>query len=187
MAIYQYDITDFLNDEMDSRRLTQEITLSPIDPTLTGITEHNNLVDIEFSIDLDSGEQTLLDNIAADHNGQPLPPSALDDFLDENSLVEVTPSDSTSVIVGEFHIMQTLINRRAIYNDIENPVYDSAITPILGEDGLLQDHANKISNLETIHGKTGWHNQEVVKATYTRPDNLLITYFICMKIGRAHV
>ncbi len=176
MAIYQYDITDFLNDSVNLRKLVQEIGLTNIDPILTGITEHNNLVDIEFSIDIDAGEETTLDGVVASHDGQPLPDSSLHTFLDENSEVEVTPSDSTASIIGEFHIMQSLINRREIFNDIENPIYEPTLTPILGGSGLIQTNTNRIAILENIHAKTGWHNQEVIKATYTKPDNLLIYY-----------
>jgi len=176
MALYQYDITDFLNDAVNLRKLTYEITIANIDPTLTGITNHQDLVNIEFQYDLSSGEQTTLDGIVATHDGQALPPSSLETFLDENAEVTVTPNDSTSSITGEFEIMQVLINRRELFNDLENPLYDSTITPILGDSGILQDYSDKISNLETIHGKTGWHNQEIVKATYRKPGNLLIYY-----------
>jgi len=176
MALYQFDITDFLNDKVDSGRLTKDIVLSSIDPTLTGITTHDDLVDIEFQYSLSSGEITTLDNIVATHSGQPLPPSQLDVFLDENAEVTITPSDSTSGITGEFTVMQTLINRRELFNDLENPIYDPAITPILGETGMLQDHSDKISNLENIHAKLGWHYQNIIQATYKQPDNLLIYY-----------
>ncbi len=176
MALYQYDLTDFLNDAVDLRRLTQEITVANIDPTLTGITEHNDLVDIEFQYALSSGEITILDNIVATHSGQPLLSSSLDVFLDENAEVTITPSDSTTSITGTFTVMQTLVNRRELFNDLENPIYDPAVTPILGDEGILQDHSDKISNLENIHGKLGWHYQDVVQATYRKPDNLLIYY-----------
>jgi len=177
MALYQYDITDFLNDAVDSRKLTHQITIASIGPTLTGITNNNNLlVNIEFQYDLSSGEETILDNIVAAHDGQPLPPSALETFLDENAEVTITPTDSTSGITGEFLVMQTLINRRELFNDLENPIYDTSVTPILGSGGMLQDHSDKITNLETIHGKFGWHYQDVVKAGYQKPSNLLIYY-----------
>jgi hypothetical protein len=101
---------------------------------------------------------------------------SIEEFLDENAEVEVEISDSTSTIVGEFHLMQTLINRRELFNDEESPIHDPTVTPILGEGGHLVDHANRINNLETIHNKIGWHNQDIVKATYEKPDNLLIYY-----------
>lgn len=176
MALYQYNITDFLNDTVNVNALAHEITISIIDPTLTGITNHNNLVNIEFQYDLSSTEQTSLNSIVTNHDGNALPPSALDTFLDDQAEITVTSTDSTASITGEFHIMQTLINRRELFNDIENPLYDSTLQAILGNDGILQGHSNNISNLETIHGKIGWHNQQVVKATYQKPDNLLIYY-----------
>jgi len=47
-------------------------------------------------------------------------------------------------------------------------------TPIIGPSGHIQNHADRIVNLENIHGKSGWHQQMVLKANYTRPLDLLI-------------
>lgn len=38
------------------------------------------------------------------------------------------------------------------------------------------DQANRINNLEAIHGKLGWHNQQMIEASYTRPRDLIIFY-----------
>lgn len=175
MATYQYFLTDFPNDQVNLSRFSREIANADITPSLTGLTNHSSVVSVDFDSDLSSGEQTTLDDLVANHNGQPLPPSELDEFLDENA--EVTEViDSTSTITGAFLIMQTLINRREIYNDLENPLYKPDVTPIVGTGGHLQDHANRINNLETIHGKLGWHNQEILEARFQRPDDLLIYY-----------
>lgn len=176
MTTYQYFVTDFLNNDVNLNKFSKEITNSNIVPTLLGITNHLGIVSIDFESSLSGSEQTTLDGLVASHDGLPLPPSDLDEFLDENAEVTITPSDSTSSITGEFYIMQTLVNRRELFNDVENPIYDPIVTPILGENGHLQDHLNRIGNLETIHGNTGWHNQQVVKAIYKKPDNLLIYY-----------
>ncbi len=93
-------------------------------------------------------------------------------FMDVNA--EVT--DPYTNVVGPFHLMQTLENRREIFNDSSNPLYVSDKTAILGPTGYLVDHADRINNLEVIHGKMGWHNQEIVEANYTRPKDLLIYY-----------
>lgn len=93
-------------------------------------------------------------------------------FVDSNA--EVT--DSLTNVVGPFHLMQTLINRREIFNDSSNPLYVSDRTAILGEGGYLVDHANRINTVETIHGKLGWHRQNVKQAQYSRPTELLIYY-----------
>lgn len=184
---YTYDIEDFLNDEVNSNKLTVEIEDSSITKTLEGITTSGDDVYIDFDSALTTGEETTLEGIVAIHDGQPLP-NPIEDFLDENALVTInTPSGS---FVGEFHIMQTLVNRREIFNDDENPLYDSTLTPILGSAGYLEDHADRIAiletgrtidsirilNLETIHGKLGWHNQDILTKTYEKPDNLLIYY-----------
>ncbi len=93
-------------------------------------------------------------------------------FMDANA--EVT--DPLTGVVGPFQLMQTLSNRRELVNDSSNPVYYADMTAILGPTGYLVDHANRINNLETIHGKLGWHNQTIVESTYTRPQDLLVYY-----------
>jgi hypothetical protein len=93
-------------------------------------------------------------------------------FLDANA--EVTDADTG--IKGPFYIMQELEMRKDLYNDTENPIYETGHTPILGSNGILQDHANRVSNLETIHGKLGWHTQQLYQALYHRPKDLLIYY-----------
>lgn len=98
--------------------------------------------------------------------------SDLDSFIDANA--EVT--DSTSGLKGSFHLMQTLINRRELFNDTDNPVYNSGVTPILGENGYLVSHAGRILNLENIYLKHSWHNVEIIKSKYIRPLDLLIYY-----------
>jgi len=93
-------------------------------------------------------------------------------FLDSNAIVEDTPTG----ITGPFYLMQILMNRRELFNDTENPLYHSSVTPILGDDGYLVDHANRINNVEIIHGKLGWHNQQLQQALYKQPKDLLIYY-----------
>ena len=66
---------------------------------------------------------------------------------------------------------------RELYNDPSNPVYlDSGFTPILGEGGWAEDHADRILNLENIHAKHGWHQNEIRGLTYKKPKDLLIYY-----------
>jgi len=98
--------------------------------------------------------------------------SSLNNFLDVNVVV----TDVSTGIQGPFYVMQSLTNRRELYNDSTNPLYIPDLTPILGEDGYLEDHADRINNLETIHAKAGWHNQEVQKSLYARPKDMLIYY-----------
>lgn len=93
-------------------------------------------------------------------------------LLNENSVV----TDPVTDIEGPFYLMQILEQRKDLYNDSENPLYEAGYTPILGFSGYLVEHANRILNLETIHGKIGWHNQQVIKATYARPRDLLVYY-----------
>jgi hypothetical protein len=129
--------------------------------------------DIWFDTSLSAGSQSTLSALVSAHDGQPLA-NPIQSFLDENATVTVTtPSGDFS---GDFDVMQVLTNRRELYNDTDNPIYDSTLTPILGSAGHLQDHADRILNLENIHAKLGWHRQEVKKSSYEKPDNLLIYY-----------
>jgi len=98
--------------------------------------------------------------------------SSLSNFLDGNA--EVT--DSTTGIKGPFYLMQELFHRKDLYNDSENPLYDASHTPILGTGGILNSQVTRISSIETIHQKLGWHEQEVTKANYSHPKDLLIYY-----------
>lgn len=96
----------------------------------------------------------------------------LSNFIDANAQVV----DPASGISGEFHIMQTMVNRRELYNDTDNPLYVPSLTPILGSNGHLQDHVNRINNLEVVHGDLGWHSQLIKGARYTKPTDILIYY-----------
>ena len=172
---YTYQLTDFLNDAINFEKFKVETEASSLGICCICITVHQGQVMIDFDNELSSAEETVLDTIVANHDGLPIP-NPLEDFLDENAEVEILPTDATAAIVGPFTVMQTLINRRELFNDTDNPIYDSTVTPILGENGYLVDHSNRINNLETIHGKLGWHHQEIHRATYKKPDNLLIFY-----------
>jgi hypothetical protein len=91
-----------------------------------------------------------------------------------NANAEVTDPDTGKK--GPFYLMQQLEMRKDLYNDTENPLYKVGHTPILGVTGILTDHANRVLNLETIHGKYGWHSMTIIGATYKRPLDLLIYY-----------
>ena len=98
----------------------------------------------------------------------------LESFMDSN--VAVTGMAGATSIVGPYYLIELLDHRKDLYNDNENPLYDPAHIPILGENGIVTDHASRISNIETIHGKLGWHNQEVIKGIYNRPKDMLFYY-----------
>jgi hypothetical protein len=91
--------------------------------------------------------------------------SSLKNFLDTAAIIEDPPTG----IKGRFLDMQVLMHRREIFNDTENPLYDANTVPLIGSGG-------SVTNLNNIHGKLGWHNQEIFKATYRRPKDLLIYY-----------
>jgi hypothetical protein len=93
-------------------------------------------------------------------------------FVNANAIVV----DPVTDISGPFHLMQTLTQRKELYNDSENPLYDPNHWPILGATGILQTVTNRVANVENIHAKNGWHEQEVSKALYKRPKTLLIYY-----------
>ena len=155
MATYTYSISgDFPNQKVNPCKLEDDILESSITKTLeyvnSGVSDPDNC-DISFDVALTSGEETTLSSIVSVHDGEPNP-TPVEEFLDLT--VEVT--DPYTNVSGNFLEMQVLMNRREIFNDDENPLYVSTLVPILGSGGHLQDHADRILNLETIHGKTGW-------------------------------
>lgn len=72
--------------------------------------------------------------------------------------------------------MNILTMMREFYNASDNPVYLPGFQPLLGPNGEIQDLENKTTNLEEIHSDSGWHEQEVKRALFIGPDNLLIYY-----------
>lgn len=77
--------------------------------------------------------------------------------------------DTLSKVIGPYLTMQVLQNRREIFNDEDNPLYLENHIPLIGPTG-------SVTNLNNIHGKGGWHNQQVQSNRYLRPKNLLIYY-----------
>lgn len=169
MAVFSYvysKANDFPEQKVAPGKLSKEIRDSAITAELDGVTQHGNDDDvtIDFLSELTAGEEAILDGLVAAHGGteDPIQSQALSDFLDENAIV----LDAATSIYGPFHLMQTMINRREIFNDSENPLYIEGFT------GLN----SAVGNLNSIHGKTGWHNQEIKSLTWRRPKDLLIYY-----------
>lgn len=96
------------------------------------------------------------------------------DVINEFSSTVVEDSNTGKKSTTLF--MDILTIMRELYNATTNPIYDSTFTPILGSSGWSTDHSDRINNIETIHGKLGWHNQQVVKSLQSRPTDLLIYY-----------
>jgi hypothetical protein len=90
---------------------------------------------------------------------------SLTSFLDANAKV----TDPSTNISGAFWLMQLMMNRREIFNDNENPLYDPTLTPLIGAGG-------SVTNLNDIHAKMGWHRQEVFKQGWRRPTDVLFYY-----------
>jgi len=86
-------------------------------------------------------------------------------FIDGNTIV----TDPDTGLKGTFAMMQMLVHRREIFNDTDNPLHVDGFTPLAGPNG-------SVTNLNTIHGKLGWHEQEVQQALWERPKDLLIYY-----------
>jgi hypothetical protein len=100
-------------------------------------------------------------------------------ILDGSDLSEFTPEVVTDADTGKKGMstfMNVLTMMREFYNTPTDPLYDSNFQPLLGVDGREEEALGRISNLENIHGATGWHEKQVKQANFSRPDDLLIYY-----------
>jgi len=166
-AKYTYSVsTDFPNHKVDIDRLTIEIANSAIIVALDYISVSGDVCDIWFKNALSPGEKTTLDGLVAAHNGSPMdwPGSDIRHWYTDPTIV-----DSVTGKSGPFSIMQSLVNRRELFNDTENFVYKEGFTPLVGAVG-------SVTNLNNIHDKLGWHRQEVLKQGWQRPIDMLIYY-----------
>jgi len=136
--------------------LTHEIETSSISVDLDNIISFGDSIDIIFVSDLSSEEETTLDEIVANHEGQQLPQDAYAN-LD-------TMHNNILGMMKEF------------YNDPDNPVYDADFQKFIGSDGRELEHIGRTANLENIHAKHGWHRNEDRSWGYQKPSNLLIYY-----------
>lgn len=122
-------------------------------------------------IDIDSANLISLDPHVTVNNALAIVDSDdLETFMDSH----VSVTDGATNKSGPYYLMEILNLRREIFNDTENPLYVADHTPIIGPGGYLQDNSNRISNLENIHSKNGWHQQQVIKSNYIRPVDMLI-------------
>lgn len=90
----------------------------------------------------------------------------------DNLLVTDEPTGHQAVAF----FMNMLTIMRELYNAEDNPVFVEGFKPILGETGWAEDHAKDISILNSIHGKAGWHRQEILAYGRQRSSDLLIYY-----------
>jgi len=166
---YNYSITsDFPNQKVNPDSLTQEILASSIITTLDYINTDlaADVCDIWFDSALTTAEETTLDGIVAAHQGNPpvYPPTDFEYWYEDPNVTDYLTGKT-----AKFSIMQALINRREIFNDTDNPVYYAGHVPLIGAGG-------SVTNLNNIHAKTGWHQQQVLRSLYYRPLDLLIYY-----------
>ena len=68
---YTYAVTDFLNDKVQTDRLTQEINSSAIVTTLESIGLDDVECRVQFQDVLSGGDETILDGLVAAHTGAP--------------------------------------------------------------------------------------------------------------------
>jgi len=178
---YTYSIVnDFPDGAVNTEKLVTEIGASSIATSLDRVDtnpagDDEDRIDVVFVAELSSGDKTTLDGdttspaggLIAAHDNTPTfqEDPEITQFLDSNCTV----TDQHTGIKGPFDVMQTLVNRREIFNDSDNPLHVSGHVPLIGASG-------SVTNLNTIHGKTGWHNQEVIQASYSRPRDMLIYY-----------
>jgi hypothetical protein len=115
----------------------------------------------------DAAAQQALESRIIDNMVVPEPGTASPEVI---ALLEDHPiwTDSETGLSGPMNVIEPLSLRRELHGDLDtdNPVW------IPNFDGVLV----RTQNLETIHGKLGWHNQQIVESRYYRPCDMLIYY-----------
>lgn len=99
--------------------------------------------------------------------------------VDGNALRVYTPDLVTDPPTGRKAVapfMNLCTVMRELYNPSDNPGFLPGFKPLLGSGGVIRDLQDRTLNLEVIHGKTGWHNQQIKENSYRKPENLLIYY-----------
>lgn len=174
---YVYSITgDFPNQRVNADSLTAEIEDSSISSAVLEYIDlhyENEECEIVFDGALSSGDETTLDGIVAAHQGNPPDYSDKEVFYWEQDPII---TDDTTGITGPFSVIQSLVNRRELFNDSDSPLHVTGHQPILGTGGILDEQGQSISNMDEIHSKDGWHQQQVTKSLYSKPKDLLIYY-----------
>jgi len=174
-ATYTYTIsTDFLYGVAILPDFQTEIEDSAIVGSVSYISTHGDECRVVFEEAISSGDQDILMSIVQVHDGRPKTYTYADIeyYLDGNAIVY----DESSNVSGTFNIMQPLVNRRELFNDVNNPVYVEGFQPILGASGTIVDLQTRVSNVENIHGDTGWHQRQIDKGIFEKPKSLLIYY-----------
>lgn len=167
---------DYIKSSVDVANLNHEIEdHSDIYTDLDYINFNKpDSLSIYFVDTLSTAESGTLSTIVSGHTGQPISEYVGDIsyYLDPR----VISVDQYTTISGEFILMQTLTNRRELYNDADNPLHVSGFTPLLGTSGTIDNITNRVSDLEIIHNEPGWHAQDVKKAAYVKPVDTLFYY-----------
>ncbi len=171
MPVYNY-IKTTVNIDKLSYEIEQE---DAITVSLDYINHKSNSeLNICFVSDLSTPEETTLSGIVDFHDGQPFQEYVNDLDFYVNDLAVVT--DPYTGISGTFIPMQVLVHARELFNDEDNALYLPDFQPILGENGILQDHSNDINNITSALADNGWYTQYIKSWTYPSPMDLLIYY-----------
>jgi hypothetical protein len=153
---YTYPLTAYLDDKVEPPKLKLEIEQSSITKVLELIVVRDAESTITFDAPLDTGEQTTLDTIVANHDGLPIVYTPTEfEYWQADPLV----TDPRTGKQYRASVMLALECQREILNPVDSPLY------VPGFDAL-----------NPIHQKLGWHNQEVFAAGWTRPKDLLVYY-----------
>jgi len=170
-AVLKFGFTDFVYDHNPSTQTVYQINETSVPPTgvpayyckLSSSSPYYNMVEMT------AAEKKVVDDAWI----APLSESSdISNFLNTNARVV----DSYSGITGSYMVMELLNHRKDLYNDPDNPIYEPGFTPLLGDEGSVEELTARVANLENIHAKNGWHNQQVIQSLYEGPEELLIYY-----------
>lgn len=122
---------------------------------------YTNAIDGEIWFRTEFDETAFISNVAG---------TELTEF--SGGVVQDTESGKKSSAL----FMNMLTIMKELYNSSTNPIYEEDFQPFIGTGGRELEHLARTTNLENIHGVTGWHTQQIKEYGIEAPSDVIFYY-----------
>ena len=174
MATYNYSISSDFSSSLDMNKLHRQISESGIATSLDGVFNEGDSVDITFTSALSGGDETTLDTLVSNHDGQAdsyttdaTLKSTITDSTSTTSYVNLTELELNGLLEGYYKIswhFEVSCSTTQYHADFQI-LYDSTAT-VLCENSLI------VSDTTRWYGSAGFTFQSLTTGNH-------IIYFKC--------